>query len=119
MISAEAKINEVKYECCPEKYQDMTFTFVQKRYSYTPVLTLLVPCLLIAMLIELTFFLPPDAGEKIGLSKFLVRGQTNQLITLLDITIMLAMIVFMDQLSGEMPPMADSLPVIGTVRTRN
>ena len=33
LISAEAKINEVQYECCPEKYQDMTFTFVQKRLS--------------------------------------------------------------------------------------
>ena len=68
-FQAEAIINEVQYECCPEKYQDMTFTFVQKRYSYTPVLVLLIPCLITAMVILLTFFLPPDSGEKIGLSK--------------------------------------------------
>ena len=73
LISATAQINEVQYECCPEKYQDMTFTFVQKRYSYTPVHVLLLPCIITAMLILLTFFLPPDSGEKVGLSKFLCR----------------------------------------------
>ena len=73
LISAVATINEVQYECCPETYQDITFTFVQKRYSYTPVLVLLVPCLITASLILLTFFLPPDSGEKIGLSKSLLK----------------------------------------------
>lgn len=69
LVSTEAKINEVKYTCCPEIYQDMTFNFVQRRFSYQPVLVLLVPCIITAMLILLTFFLPPDAGEKVGLSK--------------------------------------------------
>ena len=57
----------------------MTFTFVQKRYSYTPVLVLLIPCLITAMLILLTFFLPPDSGEKIGLSKFKYKERTKNL----------------------------------------
>ena len=73
LYTAWATINELKYECCPDKYQDMTFTFVQKRFSYTPVLILLTPCLITAMLILMTFFLPPDSGEKIGLSKFLKK----------------------------------------------
>ena len=34
---------------------------------------------------------------------------------LLDVVILLAMVVFMDQLSAEMPPMPDSVPIIGTV----
>ena len=70
LVSTEAKLNEVKYDCCPEVYQDITFEFVQRRFSYQPVLVLLVPCIITAMLILLTFFLPPDAGEKVGLSKW-------------------------------------------------
>ena len=33
----------------------------------------------------------------------------------LDITILLAMVVFMDQLTQQTPPVADKLPVIGQV----
>ena len=33
----------------------------------------------------------------------------------LDVVILLAMVVFMDQLSAQMPPMPDSVPIIGTV----
>ena len=32
-----------------------------------------------------------------------------------DITILLAMVVFMDQLSAQTPPMKDNVPVIGQV----
>ena len=33
----------------------------------------------------------------------------------LDVGILLAMVVFMDQLAAQMPPMPDKVPVIGTV----
>ena len=33
----------------------------------------------------------------------------------LDVVILLAMVVFLDQLSAQMPPMPDSVPIIGTV----
>ena len=69
LISMKTVLNEVKYECCPEKYQDVTFYFTQKRYSYQPVFVLLVPCIITAFLLLLVFFLPADAGEKLGLSK--------------------------------------------------
>ena len=70
MVSASARINEMKYECCPDLYQDVTLTFVQKRYSYQPSLILGVPCILTAILIMLSFLLEPGSGEKVGLSKF-------------------------------------------------
>ena len=79
LVSSKAVLNEIKYSCCPDIYQDATFHFVQKRYSYQPVLVLLVPCIITAMLILLTFFLPPDAGEKVGLSEFLVKTGTERL----------------------------------------
>ena len=49
---------------------DLTFYVKVKRYQYYPVMTLVVPCVMTAMLIVLTFILPPDAGEKVGLSKY-------------------------------------------------
>ena len=113
LVSSKAVLNELSYECCPDIFQDATFEFVQKRYSYQPVLVLLVPCIITAMLILLTFFLPPDAGEKVGLSKFLCVPKRG-LNSCLDITILLAMVVFMEQLSDQMPPMPDTVPVIGT-----
>ena len=33
----------------------------------------------------------------------------------LDVGILLAMVVFMDQLAAQMPPMPDKVPIIGTV----
>ena len=69
LIEAKTILNEVKYECCPEVYQDVTFHFEQKRYSYQPVITLLIPCIVTAFLLLLVFFLPADSGEKVGLSK--------------------------------------------------
>ena len=36
-----------------------------------------------------------------------------------DITILLAMVVFMDQLSAQTPPMKDNVPVIGQVSTKS
>ena len=51
----------------------MSFYLKMKRFQYYPVLTLVLPCVMTAMLIVLTFVLPPDAGEKVGLSKSIPR----------------------------------------------
>ena len=69
VISKEGTLYEIKYDCCPDPYQELDFELVLKRRSYYPVMTLVIPCIITAILICLTFFLPPDAGEKVGLSK--------------------------------------------------
>ena len=81
-------------------------------------MTLVVPCVMTAMLIVLTFILPPDAGEKVGLSKYSKFCLLDDSICL-DITILLAMVVFMDQLAQQTPPMPGKLPVIGQVNNPN
>ena len=81
-------------------------------------MTLVVPCVMTAMLIVLTFILPPDAGEKVGLSKYSKFCLLDDNICL-DITILLAMVVFMDQLAQQTPPMPGKLPVIGQVNNPN
>ena len=69
IVGRGCTLNEAKYECCPQIYQDITYQLKLKRYVYYPTLTLVLPCVMTAMLIVLTFILPPDAGEKVGLSE--------------------------------------------------
>ena len=71
ILSKIGTINEYKYDCCPDPFQEMEFELILKRRSFYPVMTLVIPCIITAILICLTFFLPPDAGEKVGLSKSL------------------------------------------------
>lgn len=69
-----------------------------KKVTAKPIIHLKVlPCVLCALLILCTFFLPAQSGEKIVLS----------------ITILLAMVFFMAQLSSKTPRMPNTLPVIG------
>lgn len=71
IISTDGVLNEAEYPCCPGKiYQDFVFQVKLKRYRFTPIIVLIVPCLMISSLAILTFFVPPGAGEKIGLSKW-------------------------------------------------
>ena len=48
---------------------EFNFELVMKRRPYFPVMTLVIPCIITSVLLCLTFLVPPDAGEKVGLSK--------------------------------------------------
>ena len=68
LVSSKMTLNEVQYQCCTNIYQDVTISLTQKRFPRQPVLLLLVPCVITATMILLSFLLPPDSGEKVGLS---------------------------------------------------
>ncbi|KIH59573.1 Neurotransmitter-gated ion-channel ligand binding domain protein [Ancylostoma duodenale] len=76
------------YQCCPEPYYDIVFTFIiRRRVLYYGILyrnyydrsqhfiialsafNLILPCILITVLTLTGFTLPPDAGEKMSLRK--------------------------------------------------
>ena len=82
-----AKRNEKKYSCCPYKFVDVTIRFHIRRESIDYILKLIIPCALISSMIFLGFILPPESGERIGLS----------------ITVLLAMTVFQQFTSEIMP----------------
>ena len=61
--------NEVRYECCPAPYLDITFTIKIRRRTLYYFFNLIVPCILIASMAVLGFTLPPDSGEKLSLGE--------------------------------------------------
>lgn len=68
--SAIGVLNEDEYPCCPGAlYQDVKFYIVLMRYRMYMVVTLIFPLVLTSILAVMTFFVPPDAGEKISLSE--------------------------------------------------
>ena len=61
--------NEVRYDCCPAPYLDITFTIKIRRRTLYYFFNLIVPCILIASMAVLGFTLPPDSGEKLSLGR--------------------------------------------------
>ena len=88
--------SEQYYQCCPDDpFVEITVTIEMGRESMDYFINLIVPCCLISSMIFLGFILPPESGERIGLS----------------ITVLLAMTVF-QQLTSEIMPSYD-FPILG------
>ena len=94
LLNLSAKRNAQKYQCCPQEFADITVRINIRRESLDYILKLIIPCSLISSMIFLGFVLPPESGERIGLS----------------ITVLLAMTVF--QLSSELMP-SYGFPLLG------
>lgn len=95
IYGVKMKRNERRYQCCSQPYVDVTVTIKMARQSMDYVINLILPCCLISSMIFLGFILPPESGERIGLS----------------ITVLLAMTVF-QQLTSEIMPSYD-FPILG------
>ena len=93
IIEVTSKRNIVQYRY--EAFDDVTVTIVIGRVYFVYCVNLIVPCFLISTMIFLGFILPPDCGERIGLS----------------ITVLLAMTVF-QQLTSNIFPSFD-FPLLG------
>ncbi|XP_072015976.1 neuronal acetylcholine receptor subunit alpha-3-like [Amphiura filiformis] len=85
LTNTSAKRNAVKYECCPEKYVDITYTLHLKRVSSAYSVKLVLPAALTGFLILATFLLPPASYEKITLCGLIFIALLLQLIYLHDI----------------------------------
>ena len=95
LLNISVKRNALKYQCCPHAFVDVSVRVSIRRESLDYILKLIIPCSLISSMIFLGFVLPPESGERIGLS----------------ITVLLAMTVF-QQLSSELMP-SYGFPLLG------
>ena len=87
---------EFFFACCPGlPYPAIDYDVIIVRRTSFYLLNLIWPGILIAVLASITFLLPPESGERIGL------GITN----------LLAMMVFLLLISESIPPTSDAVPL--------
>ena len=79
LIGKKTKINKLKYNCCPDEYYDITFSFELKRYSGYYETNIIIPTFATASLILITLLIPWGSGERISFT----------------VTVMLSIIVFL------------------------
>lgn len=96
LVGAPAKRNVVTYFCCEEPFPDVTYTIIIRRRSLFYMMNLILPLVIITVLINVSFVLPAESGERISLT----------------ITILLAMTVFMLVVAETIPPSSDVVPLI-------
>ncbi|PIC22787.1 hypothetical protein B9Z55_016724 [Caenorhabditis nigoni] len=67
IISNRTNITVKQYECCPEQYEDITFTLHLRRRTLYYSFNLIAPVLLTMVLVILGFTVSPETCEKVGL----------------------------------------------------
>lgn len=85
------------YDCCPKPYVDITYIIHLRRKSLFYTLYLIVPALIITAMVLVGFYLPPESGERMQLG----------------ITVLLAMIVFLQLVYQNLPSTSNSAPLLG------
>ncbi|PIK42135.1 putative neuronal acetylcholine receptor subunit alpha-10 [Apostichopus japonicus] len=96
LLAMPVEENLVKYGCCPIPFSDITFTLELRRKELFYLFNLVIPSILMSWLSVLSFYMPMESGEKVGL----------------NITVLLALVFFLLLGASLLPPNADSVPLL-------
>lgn len=97
LTGANKRRNVERYACCAYPFSDVTIEFSFKRKPLYYIFNLILPCLIIMCMVLLGFFLPPESGERITL----------------NITVLLAMAVFLQLAAENLPRNSENVPILG------
>lgn len=96
ILRVEKKVNNIKYSCCKNLYVDLTMTITMKRRPLYFIFNVISPCIVLVLMVLFSFLLPPDSGERLSL----------------NITVLLALAVFLQFISESLPKTSDSTPIL-------
>ncbi|CAB3397123.1 unnamed protein product [Caenorhabditis bovis] len=97
IINHATNITVKQYECCPEQYEDITFTLYLRRRTLYYAFNLISPVLLTMILVILGFTVSPETCEKVGL----------------QISVSLAICIFLTIMSELTPQTSEAVPLLG------
>ncbi|XP_070568557.1 neuronal acetylcholine receptor subunit alpha-10-like [Ptychodera flava] len=95
---AKARRHITFYECCPERYPDISFYVCIRRKPLYYIYNLIIPCVLLCALSFLGFFMPYNVG--------VVKAS-------LSVTLILSLTVFLLLVAEMMPRTSKEIPLIG------
>ncbi|XP_072046622.1 neuronal acetylcholine receptor subunit alpha-10-like [Amphiura filiformis] len=98
MVATNKKQRIVYYSCCNFSSYEVQYRLIFKRQPDFFIKYLIIPVSLLSFLSPMVFYLPPDSGEKVTLC----------------ITNLLALVVFQQIISDNMPPSGAESPIIGS-----
>ena len=97
LLDMPVKSNLEVYGCCPIPFSDITFTLELQRKALFYVFTLLFPSIFMSLISFLSFYLPAESGEKVGL----------------NITVLLSLVFFLLLGAQLLPPTSDTVSLLG------
>lgn len=97
VVSAWKQRKTANYTCCEKPLSFLEFEMMIRRRPLFYAFNLITPCLIFLSVILLGFCLPPESRERITL----------------NITVLLAMAVFMQLMAKSLPRNADTTPLLG------
>jgi len=97
VVRAWSENKNLKYDCCVFPYSETTIHLTIKRKPLYYTFNIITPCLVLVINIFIGFYLPPDCGERVGLT----------------MTILLAVAVFLQMVSDTLPRNSDNIPILG------
>ncbi|XP_078595915.1 neuronal acetylcholine receptor subunit alpha-10-like [Branchiostoma floridae x Branchiostoma japonicum] len=85
------------HPCCPHPFVSIIITLQLERRSFFYMFNMVLPCAILMILNVFGFYIPPDSGERLGFF----------------MTILLALVVFLQVLSGSLPKTSTTTPQLG------
>ena len=70
VLEAPGQRNVIRYACCAEKFEDLTYTLIFRRSATNYVYILILPCVLLTTLTLVLYWIPPESPTKMSLGTY-------------------------------------------------
>lgn len=96
LVRLQSEAVPEKYNCCPNYFVRIEFTIELHRKPLYYIFNVIIPCFIQMLIILFTFLLPPETGERVGVS----------------VTVLLVFAVYLEVLRTALPKTSISIPAL-------